>query len=203
MKQLPLRLGIAICGLILLDHFLLINLLRNLSKEILDYAAIVTAFAMGLGFVSLSIRHYKAIKARREGWLYSTILVMGLLSFPVATFLFGGLRGRLGMWIYDNIYGSINATFYSIQMFYVCSGSYRVFRVKSTQAVVLGIAAMLVVFGRTPALEGLWAGFPNLADWLWKVPGGGAQRGIVIGTGVGTMAAGVRYLLGIERSSTQ
>ena len=88
---------------------------------------------------------------------------------------------------------------FSLLAFYIASASYRAFRVRSKEASVLLIAAVIMMIGRAPIGEVIWKDFPKLANWLLNVPNTAGQRAMMMGAAVGGFAAALRTLLGMDR----
>ena len=95
---------------------------------------------------------------------------------------------------------------FSLLAFYIASAAFRAFRIRTFDATLLAIAALIVMVGRVPIGQVLTAGLPTelqlptWANWLLEWPQNAAKRGIAIGAGLGLMATGLRIILGIERA---
>jgi hypothetical protein len=203
MREIPLYLGSLTCLVVLAEFFFNIPVIQFLSKNVQDWIIVISACAMGLGACSLMVRHWEIVYRRAKGWEYSVALFGGLVIFPLTAMFAGGRTGKSFLFVYDNFFGPVGATFFSILIFYTASAAYRTFRLKNVQAGVLLVSALLLMLGRVPIGDAIWGGFPTISDWIMKVPVGSANRGILIGSSVGTMAAGIRYLIGLERSSIE
>jgi hypothetical protein len=109
-------------------------------------------------------------------------------------------------WIYDNLYTPMQATMFALLAFYIASAAFRAFRIRTTEAGLLAVAALIVMLGRVPigslATSWLptWLQLPAWQEWIMEVPQNAAKRAILIGAALGVMATGLRVILGIERS---
>jgi hypothetical protein len=92
------------------------------------------------------------------------------------------------------------ATMFSLLAFFIASAAFRAFRIRSTEALLLAIAAFVLMIGRVPIGNALHPLIPAGADWLMEVPQNAAKRGILIGAALGVMATGIRLILGIEKT---
>ena len=102
--------------------------------------------------------------------------------------------------IYFNLYTPMASTMYASLAFFIASAAFRAFRVRSWQAWMLAVTAVIVMLGRVPFGRLLWGDFPQLVDWIMNVPNTVAQRAILIGAAMGAVATGLKMIFGIERS---
>jgi len=109
----------------------------------------------------------------------------------------------------------MNATMFALLAFFIASAAFRAFRIRSAEAALLAVAALIVMLGRVPAGDAMLraivdhAGVPHairawrisdLQQWIMDVPQNAAKRAILIGAAMGVMATGLRVILGIERA---
>jgi len=169
-KEVPLVIGIGTCLIVLSEYFLKIPILQTFSKSIQDWIIVLSAWAMGLGATSLVLRHSASVAQRRQNWQYSIAVFIGLVAFPLAALSKGGIRSAPFLFIYDNLFGPIGATLFSILVFYTASAAYRTFRMRNVSASLLLFSAVLIMLGKVPIGNVIWKGFPQIADWIMKVP---------------------------------
>jgi hypothetical protein len=118
------------------------------------------------------------------------------------------------MWMYNYLFVPMQATMFSILAFYIASAAYRAFRARTPEATVLLLTAIIVMLGRVPlgammipimpfhgenphqTLQLL----PWVTGWILNNPSMAAQRGIMIGIGLGMIATSLRIIFGIERA---
>jgi hypothetical protein len=89
---------------------------------------------------------------------------------------------------------------FALLAFYIASAAFRAFRIRSFEAMLLAVAAVLVMLGRVPIGEAIWNGLPKIADWIMNVPNNAAKRAILIGAALGAIATGLKVILGLERN---
>jgi hypothetical protein len=109
----------------------------------------------------------------------------------------------------------MSATMFSLLAFFIASAAFRAFRIRTVEAGLLAIAALIVMLGRVPLgdllsdwlLQLKWLpGVPHtlhlssIQEWIMNVPQNSAKRAILIGAALGVMATGLRVILGIERA---
>ena len=208
-RELPL-LVTALVGLFMILSFFVPHHLVSVPADFLQQCAIiVVAFGYVLGGANALQINIDAISKRSPGWQYKLVLVASLLITVIIGLVEG--RGFLnpGMkskWLYDFIYSPMSATMFALLAFYIASAAFRAFRIRTTEAAMLAVAALLVMLGRVPIGEVAtsWLprpmGLPAIQDWIMEVPQNAAKRAILMGAALGVMATGLRVILGIERS---
>jgi hypothetical protein len=180
-------------------YYLNIPWLASMSKELLDWAVILSAFALLVASFSLVRKHMLSIAAKEKTAPYSVWLLC-VFAATAGTGVFLGTNAASFKFMYDNILSPIAASMMGSIVFYFVSAAYRTFRAKSLEAFLLLLACIVVMMGRSTIGTAIWPGFSGSADWLLGVPNTAANRGIIIGSALGLVSAGARLLLGIDRS---
>jgi len=83
--------------------------------------------------------------------------------------------------------------------FYVARAAYRGFRLRSLESLAFIAAVIVVLLGQVPVGSYLSEFVPAAKEWILDVPSTAGVRGIIIGVALGTIATGVRVLMGIDR----
>jgi hypothetical protein len=102
-------------------------------------------------------------------------------------------------WIFDHIQFPLQAATFSLLAFFVATAAYRGLRMRSPEAVAFVLTAVVVLIGQVPVGRYLGDVVPALKDWILNVPSTAGVRGIIIGVALGTIATGVRVLMGFDR----
>ena len=163
------------------------------------FQTLTQATALLVGALNLTRIHGLNIQRRRGGYGFSVVLVVAMWGY----FIFGlinGYNGKDFRWVYSNLIRNMDSTMFSMLCFYIASAAYRAFRIRTREATVLLVAAAVVMLGKAPLGETIWAGFGNWMDWIMRVPNTAAMRGILIGAYLGGFVTALRILLGIERA---
>jgi hypothetical protein len=197
-----------------------------MSGRLETWMVIVAGCALTLGVVNVVQSHLRKIARREAGWIYSVALLVSLAFMGGA-----GILGAFGMpvaginknpdgsstpfdWIFGNVFFPLQATMFALLAFFMASAAYRAFRIRSFQATLLLIAAVVVMLGRipfgeliSPLLPESWVGtaggerlLPWLTNWIMDTPNSAAQSGIIIGAALGAAAMSLRVILGLETS---
>jgi len=208
-REVPLFLT-AVVGILMILSFFVPHQSVSVPSHFLQVSAvIVMAFGYVLGGANVLRVNLDVIGKRQPGWAYKLVLVLSLL----ATVAIGAIEGpgflepgRRSRWIYDVVYSPMSATMFALLAFFLASAAFRAFRVRTVEAGLLAVAALIVMVGRVPVGEAL-TGFlpepvrlPAVQEWVMDVPQNAAKRAILIGAALGVMATGLRVILGIERS---
>ena len=211
------------------------NPLTSYQDVVAGLSAVVGSFAIGLGVISLMQLHTRTVARARPGWGYSVVL---LVSFALM-FVFGLMNAYSpkstiipaipGVWAQQDAHGMFQFLFrggltnlgsatFAMIAFYIASAAYRAFRIRSLEATLLMIAALIVMVGSVSfgtaitggihstladGSENPWANFriERIAQWLLLEINTPAQRGILFGLTLGLLATSLRYWLSLERGA--
>jgi hypothetical protein len=220
--QLPLVLTF-LAGLIPIVAFFFTEkarLVKVPSDRLEKWIIIIAGFAIMLGVVNVVQGNIRKIERKGPGWHYAIFLLVGLVlpgSFGLlGAFNVGPFHGISPQpdgspspfsFFVTYVFQPLQATMFSLLAFYVASAAFRAFRVRNLEATILLLAAVVVMLGRIPLGESLFAWIPGgrlalgtFTEWLMNNPNTAAQRGIMIGAALGAASLSLRVILGIERS---
>ena len=187
---------------------------------------ILAGFAFILGGGNILKVHLKKVSDKAAGWGYSVIL---LASFLIT--LFVGL-GKIGVhpstdypdnawsgvyldlgspfwWLYEYAFKPLTATMFAMLAFYIASASFRAFRAKNVEAVLLLGTAFIILLGRTFAGVWLTSWLPeslsglkieNISVYIMQVFNTAGSRAIIIGIALGIASTSLKVILGVDRS---
>lgn len=176
--------------------------------EFETWAIIIRAFAAVLGVANIARISYLRIARREHEWFYHVPLLIGLVGMMVlgvggslgSAPLFGIAEGSLFNDLYMNVYVPMQGTMFALLAFFIASAAFRAFRVRSFEAGLLAVAALLVMLGRVPIGAEIWDQLPYISDWIMNIPNNAAKRAILIGAALGAIATGLKVILGLERN---
>ncbi len=200
-RTLSTVMAITVGLLVLADFFTNDHSINALGLYLVRSASVVAAFALVLGMVNVLTVHLNKITHRDKGWIYSVVLLVALLGTLGAGFLSGGPASPLVQdGIFETLLFPLEATLFSLLAFFVVTAIYRAFRVKSFESFWFVLFGIIVLLGQVPVgsvISGGW--LPIIKDWILDVPALAGARGVLLGVALGTVATGLRVLLGIDR----
>lgn len=195
MKWLSTAVAIAVGIIVLIGTFFPVPLLNALSLAFKDWAIILTAFALLVGLVNLLLVHLVRIFRRQEpGALYSIIVLVTSITVMLIGLVFGVADGPMS-WIFDHVYLPLQGAFLALAAFFLATAAYRAMRARSFETLLMLIAALIVLLGQTPLVSLL----ADAKAWALSVPSTAGVRGILLGVALGTIATGLRLLIGMDR----
>jgi hypothetical protein len=114
--------------------------------------------------------------------------------------------------LFEGFYRNLEATMFSILAFYIVSAAYRAFRVRSGEAAVLMIVALVLMMGQVPLGMAVTNWIPQdhalaifrietFSQYVLTAINSPAQRAIQFGLGLGTLAMALRIWLSLERGT--
>ena len=172
---------------------------RLLYANGLRWLIVVFTFAIVLAVGSLIAHHLRKLRRQAKGWGYSLVTLAALLGMIVTGSLTGIRPGSLFNKLFLNVQVPMQATMFGILAFYIASAAYRAFRARSNEATLLLLAAFLLMLSAVSFVSYFFPRITTIAEWLLMVPSMAAQRGILFGVFLGTLATSIKIILGIER----
>ena len=180
-----------------------------------EFIVIITSFVVFIAIINLVMFHGKKIINNEKGIHNSIIFFTFIITMAFFTTLGGPDIKEPGKWgeYFDFVFNSIQKPMgiaaYSMITFFIVSSAYRSFKVRSAEAGLLMISAIIVMLGQLPLGELLaqklpsmldFLGLPQLSKFILNVINASAYRGVVIGTLIGGLSISLRIWLGIDNS---
>ncbi len=175
---------------------------------------VILTLAVGMGLFSLAYVNGRKLRRREEDW-YAAIFFFAATVLGVVTGIFkyypaGSLERGVSDLVIFRFITTVASSIFSLLAFYMASAAYRAFRIRSKEAALMMVSALIVMLGQTPFgmyLTG-WMGerysylwLPNIAGWLLRTPITAMFRGLILGIMVGAIATALRYWLNLEKSA--
>jgi hypothetical protein len=205
--------------------------LRSLVSPTSKIEQVVFSLIIGLGVLNLLRAHFNRITLRRPGYYNSIVLSLGLFlmafaeiflyysrktpiapgdQFPSSTFTTIFEMQRI---LFKSIFMGLNSTIFALLAFYMASAAYRAFRIKSMEAGIMMVVAVLVMLGQISFGAGvITSGIPadswfanfrleTIRGWIMDYWNTAAYRGIMFGIFIGSLAMTMRIWLSLEAGS--
>jgi hypothetical protein len=195
MKVVATAVAIGVGFIVLLDFFVTNPLLDTTGQVLRQWTIILTAFALLLGLVNLLQVHLLRVIRRNEPGAGYSLIVLLTAGIVMLVGLATGLPSPAMTWVFDNLYVPLQGAFFALVAFFLATAAYRALRARSVETTLMLIAALIVFLGQVPVVP-LFAG---ARDWVLSVPSEAGVRGILLGVALGTVATGVRLLVGMDR----
>lgn len=199
-RSLPVAVTLLVGWFLVAQYFIPHAAVAAWGQRIATWVPIVAAVGLALGAVSLFELHVGRIRRKHPDRFYSLVTLGSMLATVVAGLVPGEAFESASQWIYRNMLAPLRASINSLLAFYLASASYRAFRLRSKEAVLLFAAALVVMLGNIPWVGLLAPWIPQASRWILDVPMTAALRGITIGVGLGMVVLSLRILLARDRS---
>lgn len=197
-RELPV---IAAClsGLVMLGAYLFkVPGLSSAATDLQNWGIVISAFALVVSSTNLLMLHVRKLSSGKTP-LNSAALIISLVAMVVLG-LGKGVSSTEFKFVFDSLFVPLGVTFYAMNVFYLASASYRAFRAKSFESLLLLGAGVIVMLGNAPAAQFVTGWFSKASTWIMKVPNLATTRGILMGSAIGTILTGMRIILGLDRS---
>ena len=171
----------------------------NLSGTWNNWFTLSSSFAIGVGAINLTILHVKNVRRRSQYWVSSLVLLVCLYAYLIVA-LYQTTGQGAARWIFESVMVTANSTLFGMVVFFIFSAAFRAFRVRNLESAILGLVAIITMFGVAPVGDALIPGWSGIKDWFMNVPNMAGFRGIQIGAYLGAFATAIRILLGLERA---
>jgi len=179
---------------------------RAVAALVIQLVAVTGAIAVLLGILNLLSVHLGRFTHAERGWPYSLLVLVVAVGVIVLRILdraaiwSGDLEGeQLSPRVFEAVQVSVESALAALIVFFLVYAAFRLMRRGVTGWNVLFTVTIVVALVGWIPLEDLDV-FAELREWLVRVPVGAGARGILLGVGLGTVTAGVRVLLGQDRS---
>jgi len=194
-----------------------------------NFGNVISGFAIGLGVISLLGLHFRTISRFREGWGFSLALVIGFFAMTIFGLMnqyspnkvvmpaighFAGATtsGDVYKVLFNGGLASLDSAMFALIGFYIISASYRAFRIRSVEASLLMLSALIVMLGQVTLgtaitnhlpITGYWSNFrlENMAAYILVQINSPAIRAVTFGLAVGLLATSLRLWLSLERNA--
>lgn len=168
--------------------------LRGYAFLFLRLSTIILALTILIGIVNLIVVHARRITRRERGLVYSLIILLSFLGTLIAF----AVDRQTGLLLLEEVQVAIESSLASLVFVALVYGAFRMMHRRVTLVRTLFVVSMIVVLvGALPLGEAVINDFSDL--WL-RLPVSAGARGILLGIALATLVAGIRVLIGQDRS---
>lgn len=186
-------------GIVLVGYFIDWPFLNQVRSTILHWAALVSAAALVVGVINLVRVHWLRSIHREHGWGYSIILI----SAFVVTLVIGLITGPTSppiMWTFTSIVIPVEASLVaSVSIALIYAASRLPARKRNAASIGFFLIVLVSIAGRVSLGEESFQALVIIRTWINQVWSVGGLRGLLLGVALGTMATGIRVLIGRQR----
>ena len=173
-----------------------LNWLRQL---ILHWVVVLSAVAVLVGFANLFRTHWNKTTNRKPGSGFSLVTLVAMILTLVFVGFFGP-TDPLSIWIFNNIQLPIEISLLAILAVVLIVASVRFLSRSPGVFSVIFISTVVVLIWGVASFPGLdFINFSSLRTWILQIPATAGARGLLLGVALGTIATGLRVLLGMDR----
>jgi hypothetical protein len=183
----------------LLEYFYTPPILTNIADAVRVTSVTCGNFAVFVGVWALFGWNYVKIRTSKTPvQKFYPLVIIGFVLLVSATGFAFGTRSE----VYSNMTqfavtaGALGIT--SMQGLWIWYAAVRGLRVRTIAGTILTVCALLAITGISPWGYMTIPGIEKISSWLLDIMATAVIRGIVVGSAVGGVAAGLRTLIGRE-----
>ena len=196
-REIPIIIVIILSLVMIIPFFIAVPALNTTSTEIQRMLVPIAGFALILGGLNVVLRSITRISKRNKGWSFNIVLIATFIFFLVVT-LTPGLE-TLYTTAYVTVLGKVNEAIMALIAVFMATMAYRAFKIKSFETCLFTLSCLIVMIANAPIGEAVWAGGPDIRNWIIDFPNMAGMRALNIGIALGIIAYGIRTMLGRER----
>jgi hypothetical protein len=189
-----------ISGLCVLLGYFFPAVLGGFQSILIGWAIILAAFALLLGIFNLALVHWKKMGSEGTGSVHSIIL---LISLAVTMIIvgFSGPTGTWSLWVFNTFQVPVEISLLAVLAVILVYAGARLFsRRPKWNTILFLVTVLLVLLGSVPLFFiGEIGPLTVVRGWLAQVPALAGARGLLLGVALGTVATGLRVLIGVDR----
>jgi hypothetical protein len=201
-KILPISNAIiaVVSGVLVLLGYFFPGAFGNIQSVLIGWAIILAAFALLLGIFNLAQVHWKKAGSGGPNRVYSIVLLISLFTTIIVVSI-SGPTGQAALWIFNSVQVPVEISLLAVlAVVLVYAGARLLTRRPKWYTVIFLITVLIVLLGSVPLFFlGEVAPLIAVRSWLAQVPAVAGARGLLLGVALGTVATGLRILMGMDR----
>ena len=187
-------------GIFVLLGYFLPSAFGGIQSVLVGWAIILAAFALLLGIFNLAMVHWKKIGAEGPSNIYSIVLLISMMITIIVASI-SGPTSSLTLWIFNYFQVPVEVGLLAIlAIILVYAGARLLSHRPKWNTILFLVTVLLVLLGSVPLyFLGEIGPLTAIHDWLAQVPAVAGARGLLLGVALGTVATGLRILMGTDR----
>ncbi len=170
--------------------------IRDIANFSVQILSLTLALGVLVGVINLLVVHLRRIGGRRAGFLYSVVM---LSSFALAVAAHILNRDDLTRLLLEDVQIPIESALAALLFFALVYGAATVLQRRTIWSGILFVAVVvLVLLAAVPLFQ--LEPIRQLNAWVQAVAVNAGARGILLGIALATVVAGIRVLIGADRS---
>lgn len=176
--------------------------LSSIRMNILSWVTVLAAAALLLGLLNLLSVHIKRISNKKNVANSSALIISMLATFLITLFM--GSKNPTTAWIFNNLIIPVEASLLAVLAVTFTYASLKLLSNKLNLYTGLFLFFFLLTLAGSAPIFGLEIPIlqNQIGPWVSTVLAGAGARGILIGVALGTIASGIRVLLGADQPYT-
>jgi hypothetical protein len=188
-----------VSGVLVLLGYFFSGVFESIQSVLLGWAIILAAFALLLGIFNLAMVHWKKVNAKGSNSIYSIVLLVSL-GITIVVAGLSGPTGGAALWIFNTFQVPVEVSLLAILAVVLIYTLARLISRRPRWYTILFLVTVLVVLiGMCHYSFGELSLLTALRGWIAQVPAVAGARGLLLGVALGTVATGLRILLGVDR----
>jgi hypothetical protein len=186
-------------GVVLVGYFIDVPILTTLRGYLLRWAVVLAAVGLLVGLLNLLSVHANKITGHQTGAFNSLVLILFFLITLVAGLVFGPTNSW-SMWIYNSILLPVETSLLAIlAVILLYTATRLLYHRLNWYSVIFLLTVLVVLIGSVTVLPVKFMGVSEFRNWITQTLAVGGARGLLIGIALGTIATGLRLLMGADR----
>jgi hypothetical protein len=201
-KILPITNAIiaVISGLFVLLGYFFPGVFGGIQSTLIGWAIILAAIALLLGIFNLAMVHWKKIGSDGPGNINSIALLVSLFITIIVVSI-SGPTGSWSLWLFNSFQVPVEVSLLAVlAVILVYAGARLLARRPKWNTILFLVTVLVVLLGSVPLFFiGEITPLSIVRGWLAQVPAIAGARGLLLGVALGSVATGLRILIGVDR----
>jgi hypothetical protein len=189
-----------VSGLLVLLGYFFPGLFGDIQSILVGWAIILAAFALLIGIFNLAVVHWKKMSTEGHNSIYSIVLLISLIITVIVVSI-SGPTGSWSLWVFNTFQVPVEISLLAVlAVVLVYAGARLLSRRPKWYTVLFLVTVLVVLLGSVPLFFfGEITPLIAVRSWLAQVPAIAGARGLLLGVALGTVATGLRILIGVDR----